>query len=228
MDNAINSVSLEYYDSKITFFRIRQDKASPIGSAWHAHQFYEIHFCKGEPTEYTYADKTVTLNPLELMIIPPNVFHYSIRPEHLENIYVTSFAVSSAKNSETFPFCNIFTSALAMNALTPIKFSCGSQIDWEDFNNPELFSSLTGVCRLKALASSFVYLLLNQILKTDIAVGEKPEALILIDSMINNPDISLDEMAAATHYSKRQITRLIKQRYGEPLSKLRKNIRERE
>ena len=49
----------------------------------------------------------------------------TIRPEYLENIYVTSFAVSSAKNSETFPFCNIFTS---VTKNTPLRHTGKLQI----------------------------------------------------------------------------------------------------
>ena len=70
----------------------------------------------------------------------------------------------------------------------------------------------------------FTNFLFNCIIKEYIAVNSKTEIPVLLDNLINRPNITLDEIAAATHYSKRHISRLIKQQYGVSFSVLRKNI----
>ena len=222
MYNKVNSISMEYDDTKITFFQINLQSEMFNQSLWHDHRYYEIHFCWKGSVDYTFSDQTVRLNPEELLIIPPNTFHNSITAVDKQNIHILSFEVTAAKNNKQF--YKAITSALNKNALAPLRFSCGSQVEWDVYNQEDLYSSLLGICKLKSEATKFIYLLFNCIIKEYIAVNNKTEIPVLLDNLINRPNITLDEIAAATHYSKRHISRLIKQQYGVSFSVLRKNI----
>lgn len=222
--NKVNSISVEYGDTKITFFQINLQAEAVNQSVWHDHRYYEIHFCGKDSLEYTFSDQTVRLNPGELLIIPPDTFHNSITAANKQNIHIVSFAVAAVKNDKRF--YKAITSALYKNALTPLRFSCGSQVEWDVYNQEDLYGSLLGICKLKSEATKFIYLLFNRILKEYIAADSKTEIMVLLDNLINRPNMTLDEIAAATHYSKRHVSRLIKQQYGVSLSALRKNIRE--
>ncbi len=223
MYNKVNSISMEYGDTKITFFQINLQAEMFNQSLWHDHRYYEIHFCWKGSVDYTFSDQTVRLNPKELLIIPPNTFHNSITTVDKQNIHILSFAVTAAKNNKRF--YKAITSALNKNALAPLRFPCGSQVEWDVYDQEDLYSSLLGICKLKSEATKFIYLLFNCIIKEYIAVNSKTEIPVLLDNLINRPNITLDEIAAATHYSKRHISRLIKQQYGVSFSVLRKNIR---
>ncbi len=224
MYNKVNSISMEYNDAKITFFQINLQAEASDQSLWHDHRYYEIHFCGKDSLEYTFSDQTVRLNVGELLIIPPNTFHNSITLADKQNIHILSFAVTAVKNDKRF--YKAFTSALNKNALTPVKFSCGSQVEWDVYDREDLYGSLLGICKLKAEATKLIYLLFHCILKEYIAADRKTEVMVLLDNLINRPNMTLDEIAAVTHYSKRHVSRLIKQQYGVSLSELRKNIRE--
>ena len=45
---------------------------------------------------------------------------------------------------------------------------------------------------------------------------------VLIDVLVNRPDMTVQKIAAATNYSQRQISRIIKQRYGMTLTEFKK------
>lgn len=214
---------MEYDDTKITFFQINLQAEMFNQSLWHDHRYYEIHFCWKGSVDYTFSDQTVRLNPEELLIIPPNTFHNFITTVDKQNIHILSFAVTAAKNNKRF--YKAITSALNKNALAPLRFPCGSQVEWDVYDQEDLYNSLLGICKLKSEATKFIYLLFNCIIKEYIAVNSKTEIPVLLDNLINRPNITLDEIAAATHYSKRHISRLIKQQYGVSFSVLRKNIR---
>jgi len=221
--NKVNSISVEYDDTKIIFFQINLQAEVVDRMLWHNHRYYEIHFCQKDSLEYTFSDQTVRLNPGELLIIPPDTFHNSITAADKQNIHTLSFAVTAIKNNKRF--YKAFTSALNTNALVPLRFPCGSQVEWEAYNQEDLYDSLLGICKLKSEATKFIYLLFNCILKEYISADSKTEIMVLLDNLINRPNMTLDDIAVATHYSKRHISRLIKQQYGVSLSVLRKNIR---
>jgi AraC-like DNA-binding protein len=48
----------------------------------------------------------------------------------------------------------------------------------------------------------------------------------LIDVLINNPHYKLSDIAKATSYSERQISRIIKQHYGISLLELRRKMKD--
>ena len=83
--------------------------------------------------------------------------------------------------------------------------------------------------RLKAAAACFLsdlfHLLSPYATKTDTA-PEPPcdsEVAVLLENMVNRPDITLEQIAAATNYSTRHTARLIKKIYGASLSEIRRS-----
>ena len=115
--NKVNSISVEYGDTKITFFQINLQAETVNQSLWHDHRYYEIHFCQKDSLEYTFSDQTVRLNPGELLIIPPDTFHKSITaadkltPEEIKQ------AVRTLRRNNCQPFEDGFYHAISENAL---------------------------------------------------------------------------------------------------------------
>ena len=82
---------------------------------------------------------------------------------------------------------------------------------------------MKGICHLKSVAAELIDLLFQSTVgNTDHFLCEKQEPMILIDNMINHPEVTLEEIANATNYSKRHVARLIKQQYGVSLGILKK------
>ena len=78
------------------------------------------------------------------------------------------------------------------------------------------------MCKLKNAGTEFIYRLFQQLLPTDLLLTHSnTDTDILIDNLVHRPDITLDDIAKASNYSKRHVSRLIRQRYGGTLSQLR-------
>jgi AraC-like DNA-binding protein len=74
------------------------------------------------------------------------------------------------------------------------------------------------------VAAGFIYQLFAHLVENaSIAVPGKQDALVLMDNMINRPDVTLAEIASTINYSQRHTARLIEKYYGTSLSQLRKD-----
>ena len=117
-------------------------------------------------------------------------------------------------------FYQAFEDALNKNAFKAVDFSFA---DIKTFEYTELYRSVLGVLKLKQVAACFVERLFTLLLSNNNPqiVSGKASA-VLIDTLVNRDGTTLEEIAAATNYSKRHITRLIKKTYGMSLSQLRR------
>ena len=92
----------------------------------------------------------------------------------------------------------------------------------------ELYDDLRGSCYLKMQASALLFTLFDSLngFHTDSAPlhGEWDEQnrLVLLDTLVNQADRSLSDIASAIHYSPRHTARLIRRIYGVSLTELRK------
>lgn len=221
MDSMIEHVTLNYGSIDLSFFCVslkREDKYAPI---LHRHDYYEIHFSGSGHYEYQFGDKTVSLLPNQIIVIPPDVLHYSV--DLLKKPMPTIVSFSMDAKCQDKKLYSSLVSALESISIKAIPFNNVSADELMLLHKPQLYSSFLGACRLKAIASDFIYKLFSIALRgKDFTVSDDKNALILIDNLINIPDISIKDIAVATNYSERQVSRLIKNHYGQTLSQIRK------
>ena len=224
MISKVNFVELQYADARISFFDFIETKTNSITKQWHKHIYYELHFSFDRVIEYKFKDGTLVLNPGEMLIIPPLVSHESIEYNPtLKNFTVISLDIK--KSQGDIGFYKAFTDGLERNALKPIKFSNLNKETLLLFNNKKLYETLLGICELKMAMSQVIYAISKKILKDKELKSDDKKMRILIDNLILSPDITLGEIANATNYSKRHLSRLIKEQYGTTFSEIRKNLR---
>lgn len=226
MDSLIEHITLNYGSIDLSFFCVslkREDERTPI---LHRHDYYEIHFGGSGKYEYQFGDKTVSLPPNHIIVIPPDVLHYSVDLLKKPTPTVVSFSMdTSCQDKKLY---TSLVSALSDISLKPISFNNVSADELLLLHKPQLYGSFLGVCRLKSIASDFIYKLFSIALKgKDFTVSDDKKALLLIDNLINLPNISIKDIAAATNYSERQVSRLIKSHYGLTLSQIKQQSKGR-
>lgn len=222
MNSTVRSVSLTYGDAQFSFWNvyIPPSAEGDVVPTQHGHAFYEIHMAKNGPLTYHLSDTVLSVNAGSTLLIPPHTLHGTCA-EVADRVPV-AFSLKKAEGGDRF--YDTFKAALDAYALRPFSFA--DYQDGETLMQQELYRSFAGKLRLQAAAASFICRLFTR-LANDAAVTADADrdALLIIDEYVYRPHCSLDEIAAATNYSKRHISRLIKQQYGTSLSKLRQNCK---
>ena len=224
MKTDVSSISLNYGDADISFFNIKLDFPKHTDAVWHRHNYYEIHVCRKGHLEYTLEGKNVSLRGGELLIIPPDLPHLSIslRRQTDTALCVISMDISMVRGDKKF--FDVLKEALDKHSNMPLCIDHIRDLELDLFSSHFSYHTVKGVCKLKAVAAEFLSLLFDGLIDDDLNLYGKRETTILIDNMINLPDITLDDIARATNYSKRHTSRIIKEKYGVSLGKLKKQM----
>ena len=227
MDNDAYSVTMDYGDAEVTFFNIKIKTKNDGTPVWHKHDYYELHTCLAGEVTYTFEQGTVTLGCMQSLLIPQGVPHLSVDAERgkVAGLRVVSFALSSKKGDKSL--FAIFQEALERCALQPMHISALADLDTDVLRRDAMYRSVSGILQLKEICARFAYAFFGHIVDgAQILPLRKRELMVLIDNMVYLPEISLDDIARATNYSKRHVSRLICQKYGCSLGKLRKRTKE--
>lgn len=222
MDRYVETIFLEYGDARINFFDIHLKGTATKAPYLHSHCYYEFHFFTGEAFDCHLQDRSITLKQNEFILIPPNLLHRTEKTPGIQGQhFVISMTISQRKG--LVKFYDTFVTALQGHVLMPLPFT--DQLKEQAlsvFAQKQLYRTVLGICKLKAAAAELVSWLFSQLLADNNASpGNEDNNVVLIDNLINRPEITLDEIASATNYSKRHVSRLIKQRYGSSISELR-------
>lgn len=216
MENFANRIVLNYGDAQISFYNIKvSDGKEDPQMIWHRHRYFEIHFALDGNNVYRFSDKEVLLQQGEILIIPPDMNHYPVLSDN-RNILVIPLSVERVEGEQHF--FEAMQEALIMNSLTPIKFK------FEDaafLSRGELYNSVLGVLKLKQIATDFTYRLFSMLIGYNPSITSGNAVMVLIDTLVNSVNVTLDDIANATNYSKRHLTRLIKQNYGMTLTEIK-------
>lgn len=223
--NRVNFVDLSFNDANIRFFNFTgvEGVERDFNPTWHNHKSYELHFSFAATVNYKFADRKITLNPGEMLIIPPSVDHESVVAKYPKKDFAT-IAMEIKKLNAGDEFYENFTCALGDNALTPIKIPEHLRESIFVLENAELYTTMLGVCKLKTAVSQMVYMLFKKIMTDKPVKNENVNQKVLIDLMIFEANITLDKIALATNYSKRQLSRIIKEQYGMTFSQIRRGM----
>ncbi len=230
MNNRIHSIGLEYGDANFRLFHISLSKHSTPPLPEHSHRYYELHLCLGGSHDYVLDGQTVPLCRNQLLIIPPHKLHCpaSTATEDYRCV-VLSFSLSECKGRRGF--YRAFSRALETHAKHPQEASRSLIERLLALNAADWSGSLRSYCHLKAEAGAMLFTLFEDLHGYDEAkppVGLDPDREdlhVLLDNLLNNPDLSLREIAEEINYSERHTARLIRSYYHMSLTELRRHRR---
>jgi hypothetical protein len=157
----------------------------------------------------------------KMIIIPPDTVHTSIIPEGKKKPTVLSLSFERVDGDERF--YDNFLSLLYKNALVPISVRDLYDVDFGVLCNSKIYNTMLGQLKLKSVAADFLYKFFKLINGGEVkTVGGGRDINVLIDNLINKPDITVRKISEVTNYSQRQITRIIKQKYGMTLTDIKR------
>lgn len=230
--SSIRTVSLEYGDTRVSIYRIHlsQEHKAPLPdtrSVMHSHFYYELHYAAQGQYLYRFSDRQILLRQGEMLLIPPNVLH-GTTDKTSENYTPHVLSLSLTATDSAGKFHSAFTAMLGAAALNPIRSPAALPGQMEILQQESLYDSVLGVCKLKATAGDLISDLFHLLgpYATEASASEPPcdaEVAVLLENLVNRPDISLEQIAAAINYSPRHTARLIKNIYGVSLSEIRRS-----
>ena len=231
----IRAVSMDYGDTRFSVYRIRlpEEYRDPELMPYrhhmmHSHFYYEIHYALRGQCRYQFKDRELTLQEGQMLLIPPETLHAAVElsSEHHELRVVS---LSLAETDGAGRFYPAFLAMLEAAACTPLAAPTGISEYVDVFQQQALYNSVLGICQLKAAAANLICDLFQLLSPFVPEVPASPdlscdaEVAILLENMVNRPDISLEQIAAAVNYSTRHTARLIKSIYGASLSEIRRS-----
>lgn len=231
----IRAVSMDYGDTRFSIYLIRlpEEYRNPElmpcrNHMMHSHFYYEIHYALRGQCHYQFQDKELVLQEGQMLLIPPETLHGAVEPAS-DTHELRVISLSLAQTDAPGRFYPAFLAMLNAAACTPLPAPAdlGDYVDI--FQQKELYNSVLGICQLKSAAANLIcdlFHLLSPIAPEAPAAPDlscDAEVAILLENMVNRPDISLEQIAAAVNYSTRHTARLIKSIYGASLTEIRRS-----
>ncbi len=229
MKEKISSVSLDYGDALFHLYQFNHFSKSPNSdqTIHHEHRFYEIHIARGGAYTYEIDGKHIDLRENQMLIIPPDVSHAAVVSASWDYEFST-ISLSLDKMDGENGFFSFFHTSLNNCALKPINVPQSFIRRASEFVRGETYSAIKGECYMKMQSAALVYELFEILNHFGTATEPKGrtenecDRLILLDTLLNDPGISLYEIAEKMNYSTRHTARLIKSIYGSSISEIRK------
>lgn len=224
--NLVHSIRLEYGDAlfRVYDFRLRPSEEELVTR--HSHRYYELHLALRGSYPYRVDGATVELSRGHLLIIPPDHPHDSADPR-APSYDFAALSLSLERGEGEAGYYDYFNQTLRGRALTPHPFPPSMEHRVSDLRQAFQMRGLRGGCYQKNAAGMLIFDLFDCLDGFSsgmpaLTVAGDEDRLILLDALVNQADQSIEEIAAAIHYSPRHTARLIKQIYGCSLSELRK------
>ncbi len=202
----------------------------------HAHPYYEMHITKDGKAEMIFDDHPVSLEGADILIIPPNSYHYYLAHKELVINNTTSFRIQKNKNKNTPDYYSVFMEHLSGNP--------GFLLIKNNTRIIEYVSRLTEYSSLHTplltdFSKAFLKLVFMEILLSvcpELTVAERNRDLISeLDLRMQtvqyyftwhyDKNITLKQLAAAIKLSEKQTGRIIKKYFGVDFSTHLSNIR---
>lgn len=227
----VKSIPMQYGDAQIKCHKIYTESHpgdnDVIENTFHSHKYYECHFIENGCVSLRTGDDSIKIPQGEIIIIPPDFGHFAISPDGSFVSYVFEFSLEcvDGENKGIYTFLKEMLDGVAV---TPVKISPKLITMIKEFRDISLGDTIPEYCMAVAQVAVILSHLFNEIsiysgdTKLDLeSVDLKP----LIDTYINIPDATMEDIAKATSYSSRQISRIIRNLYGMSLSELRNQRR---
>ncbi len=233
----VNGTTLHFYDAKCKFYKVvellfdlekKNNSLIPTQTnQLHSHTYYEFHYLVSGDNTYDTTDKSIHLDCGEFIILPPGTLH---QPTIFNNSFksiVISLSIEKTDGPEVL-YKNLIK-CLNECALKPLKISKAmlDTITALSSKNILVRHSVEEYLFFHAKCSNLVYLLYKELRelcgeKDDIFLHtEISDIMVILDNLINHPEISLSEIAEIIGYSERNTSRLIYNTYGMSLTEIR-------
>lgn len=221
MDNFVERSFVNYGDAQVSFYNIELQSTEDSGNVEHRHCYFEVHIAEDSYTLMV-GQQSIDMPKGKMIIIPPDTVHTTKLPCGKKKPTVLSMSFERTNGNKRF--YDNFLYVLYKNALVPISAQGLDDVELSALRNSKLYSTMLGQMKLKAVTAEFLYKFFKVINAGDVkSVGRDRDITVLIDNLINKPDMTVKKISEATNYSPRQITRIIKQRYGMTLTEFKES-----
>lgn len=215
---------ISFGNALVRLYQIESDMAIAEREQVHSHSYYELHTVLQHSHTYTIGEKTVLVQPGELVIIPPGTAHKAVPPWEKSNIAVLSVSIRLLPSGEA-----VFDSLiqrLDVCSAVAIPLS-GRLVRLIDAYNVSSQKGMKNVFHRKLAACEILVGIFDAV-----GCGEGSRAGrsqvdfdIMLETLVHNSDVPLHEIAQRLGYSQRQVSRIIQKRYGKTFSQLRKETK---
>ena len=232
MKDVIYGIPVEYGDARFRLYDIRLGQGTSDLLQPHEHHYYELHFAERGRHDYTVNGRTVTLKAGELLILSPNAFHNPVAAADRGEYRHTVLEFSLTQGVGRGGFYDYFCATLARLSCRAVAVPRALTEKVMAFKAGRRTDEIGPTCYRQAEASLLICELFSALdgFSPDglraVAVPDRSEDLVLLENLVNLPGRSLQEIAAAVHYSERHTARLIRRIYHMSLSELRRKRRE--
>ncbi len=207
----------------------------------HSHQFYELHLVVSGEGTIDFGEKSVVLRPGEIVIIAPGKEHLPIQitGENAENLTL-AFSVQKVLGDEG-PF-EYFSETLHDLTEEPVVWTPPPELisDLRLISKMSQTGSLRDYCYVKTVCCRAIFLLFDHVNRfraekkfyeeKNSNIVKKNKSLdkesmnIVLENLLNEPDIPLAQVARRLGFSERQTQRMILQLYGKSFRSVRQDL----
>ena len=227
MKSKIKNIQIVYGNAIFKVYIMQLTASSSTRVLYHKHHFYELHFCLEGSYTYKINSEKIIVNPNELLIIPPEVYHDSVTLLPLKDNYkyiVLQFSLDQGEEPDDFYY--YFNETLKDSSQKVISISDSLIRQVIEINNLGMPDSIKSFCYAKTKVCMLLFDLFDNLNGFSIyndstsKVRDHEESLVLLNSLVNQHHLTLKAIAAELHYSERHTARLIKQMYNMTLSEI--------
>ncbi len=221
MIEAFGKICVNIDDSSLLVYET-QKRNGTVLPVLHSHTYYEIHYIDKENNFY-FPNGNIKLEAGSFLIINPGESHYALTNS---DGYVIALSIEKKEGkSKTYEY---FKGLLDDASLKPIE--AGEKLSKSIRQFPGIKYGNGYINELENIvwASGFLKELFYKIENSDKKMRkilkketEFDEVSVALEVFVNNLSMSVEDMAEKLNYSERHISRLIKQKYGMPLKKIR-------
>lgn len=213
-------------DARLTLYRITGSLVEQDSGEWryHDHFYFECHVISSGRTTFTVGESEYPVEKGEIFIIPPLTDHYPFHEEGEAQDVVLAITVEKTDEGDMYPY---FRKSLLEVGCRPFSLPPELLARILLFQTAVEGDSLRDRCLQTTTAYEIVLSLFDRINGFRAAAGQRKQMPseekqdITLEYMVNEPDCSLEDIAATLGYTVRHAARLIRARYGKSLSEIR-------
>lgn len=220
-DIEFESADQSFGDALVKIHRITNEKKDSHPGTTHSHGYYELHLITKGMYVFRLEDREVEVLRGQMLIIPPDLVHETVVMN--SNFEDAVLSLTLEKQSGNAGFYKCFTDGLMRSAGTAITISQDLVRKIAGYCTFAPSNSVRQYCVRKLAACEILVNLFQEICGNDrlFYSGENVNFDMMLETFVNDHGISLPDMAERLGYSQRQLSRIIKKRYGATLTQLR-------
>lgn len=191
-----------------------------VGLPLHTHSYAELFYCFSEMVTVCTASESFFMMRGDMLIVPPGIPHHCLSVDAVKDFCVFGFLLEKNAGEDTHDLYSI-AAAYFSEPCIRLLHGCGTLYGL-------LCSLFTAGAETDPLGCCRLAQFLNLLTETEstafrvsspafINAGGTNEKLLMLDSFLNscfNRDLSTEKLASMLFLSKRQLIRIVSERYG--------------